>query len=281
MRPKKIKRQFKRRRNNRCIIFLLSIISLFLIIIAFSIFFILSNKEKSIPADTTDIISEDINDNSANNINPIRISIFKPEITFDEINEIAKKENRYLFSSEEWLSRYVKKNKDKKDNIEEEKTVETFSNNKSEYIEIYPDIPLTNEIKWYIYNNAIEKGLNFKIVLGCIYAESRFNHNCEDNQNTNGTYDVGLFQINSNNFEWMRKNFGNSWDPYDIYDNIDAGLFILKYSKSVSSNDHGMMMVYNMGENGAKRNWNSGVYSTPYSRKVVNFANELPDLDFE
>lgn len=159
--------------------------------------------------------------------------------------------------------------------------IEIDNEPEAEWIDLYPEIPLDNETEFYIYDKCMENGLNFKIVLGLIYAESEFNHMCRDNQNTNGTYDVGLFQINSNNFEWMERVFGERWDEYDLYDNIDAGIYILKYALSVTDNEHGMLMVYNMGENGARKKWAEGILTTPYSKKVINFANSLPDVEYE
>ena len=38
---------------------------------------------------------------------------------------------------------------------------------------------------------------------------------------------------------------------------------------------HQMLMVYNMGEAGAKKCWNNGIYNSRYSRKIVAMADGL------
>lgn len=189
----------------------------------------------------------------------------------------------YLFRYEGALRYPINNNEVKPTDIptKEEDNILDNDGPEAEWVDLYPEIPLENEVEFYIYEKCKEYGLKFQMVLGLIYAESEFNHRCRDNKNTNGTYDVGLFQINSNNFEWMERVFGKKWDEYMLYDNIDAGLYILNYAQSVTDNEHGMLMVYNMGETGAKNKWAEGVLTTPYSRKVMEFADNLPKIEYD
>ncbi len=49
--------------------------------------------------------------------------------------------------------------------------------------------------------------------------------------NTNGSYDIGIFQLNSNYIEYFEKRlWDNPWEfnPYNMYDNIEMGIMILK-----------------------------------------------------
>jgi hypothetical protein len=80
------------------------------------------------------------------------------------------------------------------------------------------------------------------------------------------TNDYGLMQINKINFGWLRK---IGIEPLDHKGNIKAGVhmssdFVKKYG------DYGRaLMAYNCGEAGAKRLWKKGVYSTAYSKAVM------------
>lgn len=44
--------------------------------------------------------------------------------------------------------------------------------------------------------------------------------------------------------------------------------------RNIYGDTHKALMAYNMGETGARRNWDAGVMSTEYSRTIINFMNE-------
>ena len=139
------------------------------------------------------------------------------------------------------------------------------------------DIPLDAEIQWYIYDRCELEDVPFNYAIGCAYAESNFNNDAI-NYNDNGSVDIGLFQINECNYTWFEDLFG-SFDPTDIYDNINGGIHFIKYSMKFASSPYCYFMVYNLGPTGAKRLWKKDIYSTKYSRKIVNYVEDtLPSL---
>ena len=74
----------------------------------------------------------------------------------------------------------------------------------------------------------------------------------------------------------MREVFGSGWDPMNPYDNIDASIFILsKYIKDYNcDNYHILLMNYNMGHGNAVECFNSGIYSSEYSRTIMEYAKD-------
>lgn len=88
------------------------------------------------------------------------------------------------------------------------------------------------------------------------------------NVNRNGTHDSGLMQINSCNHEWLSEELGIS-DFYDPEQNIKSGVYILSLLTVKYDSTHQVLMAYNMGEKRTRELWNSGVYSSKYSRSVM------------
>jgi soluble lytic murein transglycosylase-like protein len=88
------------------------------------------------------------------------------------------------------------------------------------------------------------------------------------NHNKNGSHDKGLMQINSCNFDWLRKELGIT-DFYDPRQNIQCGCYILGLLSQKYTNVHRALMSYNMGERRTRKLWNKGIRSSRYSRRVM------------
>lgn len=133
------------------------------------------------------------------------------------------------------------------------------------------DIPLSEDIQKYAYNKCQESGIDYYIFLSLMRKESSFNPEAVSKTN-----DYGLCQINKINHNWMRKVFGSDWDPLNPYDSIDASIFMLsEYTKDYNcDNYHVLLMNYNMGHGNAVECFNSGIYSSKYSRAIMDYAKE-------
>lgn len=91
-----------------------------------------------------------------------------------------------------------------------------------------------------------------------------------DPEAVSGTADYGLMQLNRSNIPALKAAFGDI-DLLDPYQNIEAGVY---WYAGIKAQGHGNiekdLMVYNMGSRGAERKWNQGIYSTDYSRGVLD-----------
>lgn len=132
------------------------------------------------------------------------------------------------------------------------------------------NIPLSEDLQTYIYKLSKEKDIPHELVLGVIKTESNFNPRAK-NINKNGSIDRGIMQINSCHEDLCKQL--EVTDLYNPYQNVKVGVELLSNIYKQYPNIHKAMMVYNMGLNGAKRNWKVGRGSTTYSRKVVNNIN--------
>lgn len=139
---------------------------------------------------------------------------------------------------------------------------------------MYDYIPLDNNLKSYIIEKATAAGIPPEIMFAMAWRESSFNPNAKS-----GTNDYGLFQINEVNFTRLAEHFGLGdidTQIYDPYVNTDCSLFILSECKNNYRNDnwHHVLMRYNQGPGGAQNSFNSGIYSSNYSRAILQYAAE-------
>ncbi len=132
------------------------------------------------------------------------------------------------------------------------------------------DIPLNIDLQKYIYELCEKKEVPHDLVLAVIKTESNFNPKAK-NVNKNGSVDKGIMQINSCHTD-LCKSLGVN-DLFDPYQNIRVGVELLSNIYKKYPDVHKSLMVYNMGEFGAKRNWKVGRGTTTYSRRVISNIN--------
>lgn len=127
----------------------------------------------------------------------------------------------------------------------------------------YKSIPLSEEVQTYLYNQCVCNDIDFDLMLALIEQESEF-----DKYSTSPTGDYGLCQINIEaNAELIETK--KIYNVYDEYHNIGLAITILselqeKYGKDVDC----VLMCYNMGEDGAKRLWDKGIWESKYSMSI-------------
>lgn len=134
------------------------------------------------------------------------------------------------------------------------------------------DIGLSEDLQEYIYMMSYAHGIEYAFVLGLIETESGFRKDL-----ISTTDDYGLMQINKVNHKHLKEELGVK-DFLDASQNIMSGMYILKVLFEKYEEPHKVLMAYNMGEAGASRLWDNGVYSTEYSNKVIKNANKYKKL---
>lgn len=137
------------------------------------------------------------------------------------------------------------------------------------------EVRLDEDIQEFIYCLSYGYNLDFTFVMGLIQTESTFNSNI-----VSSTNDYGLMQINTINHEWLQEKLGIT-DFLDPYQNTRSGIYILRNLFEKYEDPEKVLMAYNLGETGAKKLWNKGIYETDYTKKVLknieqfkNYINE-------
>lgn len=199
-----------------------------------------------------------------NNMNVHTTKITSSETKIDSLEDILKERNSIKKQTQiKQKKKYTAVNK-----------INVVSTTEQSQIPKY-NVPLSLDLQKYIYKLSVSKGLPYEMTLAVIKTESNFNSKLT-HRNSNGTIDKGLFQINSVHKKWC-KELGVT-DLYNPYQNAKIGIELLSSIYKKYPNMHKALMVYNMGLNGAKRNWKTGRGSTNYSRKVINNINIIKSI---
>lgn len=122
----------------------------------------------------------------------------------------------------------------------------------------WADIPLSNEMQEYIYTLCEEYNLAYSFIIALIDTESNFKTDV-----VSATDDYGLMQINACNHR-------EGFDYLDPYDNVTMGIEMLSDLAEKYDDVESVLMAYNFGEAGAKKLWKQGIYSTDYTKKVLD-----------
>lgn len=127
------------------------------------------------------------------------------------------------------------------------------------------EIPVTfgEDLQEFTYYLSAAYDIDYSLVLAIISKESGFVPDA-----VSSTNDYGLMQINSCNHEWLSDELGIK-DFTDPYENVKAGLFILRGLFEKYDSTSKVLMAYNMGESGASRLWEQGIVESNYSKDVM------------
>jgi len=132
------------------------------------------------------------------------------------------------------------------------------------------DISVSDELQRYTFDISAERGLNYEMILAIMFKESTFREGAVSKTN-----DYGIMQINRGNHKWLSESLGIT-DFLDPEQSIDAGTFHLKGIVDNGFDDvHKILMVYNLGGRKANELWQQGIFSTAYSRGVVEYMESL------
>ena len=145
------------------------------------------------------------------------------------------------------------------------------SSSSSTSTKLYTNIPLSARFQKYIDGKCKSYGISTNVVMGCIRTESNFQTQI---MGDNGKA-YGLMQVQK---QWHRarmKKVGatNLLDPYD---NVAVGIdYLAELYKIYNGNWHKALMAYNGGHAYCKRRLRMGLVNSPYSRRVMNYAEDF------
>lgn len=131
------------------------------------------------------------------------------------------------------------------------------------------DCKMPEEQQEFTYYLCTGYNIDFTLVMALIQNESSF-----DPAVVSETNDYGYMQINQINHQWLTDTLGVT-DFTDPYQNIRAGVFVLRKLFERYQDTNMVLMAYNMGEDGAARLWEKGIYSTDYTEKILNYQTQF------
>lgn len=133
------------------------------------------------------------------------------------------------------------------------------------------DVPLNEDVQEFIFYLSAGYNIDFTFTMALIQHESGFQADV-----ISETDDYGLMQINSCNHDYLKETIGVS-DFLDPYSNIRSGMFILRKLFEKYETPEKVLMAYNMGESGASKLWERGIYETNYSKAVLQIQQQFKE----
>ncbi len=175
-----------------------------------------------------------------------------------EVEEQEEEEQEVEEQEEEELAEQEEEEQEEEEQEEEEQEEEEQEENGPE---IY-NVPLDAALQRYTYNLCVDYEIEeyYPLVLAVMWHESEFVPTIISKTN-----DYGLMQINKVNHKWLSDKLGIT-DFLDEEQNIHAGVFMLSLYLHKYEDIDKALMAYNIGENGAKKRWAAGTYTTKYTR---------------
>lgn len=149
------------------------------------------------------------------------------------------------------------------------KPSKSSSDNKS--TKLYTNIPLSARFQKYIDGKCKSYGISTNVVMGCIRTESNFQTQI---MGDNGKA-YGLMQVQKQWHKARMKKVGAT-DLLNPYDNVSVGIdYLAELYKIYNGNWHKTLMAYNGGHAYCKRRLRMGLTNSPYSRRVMNYAEDF------
>lgn len=139
----------------------------------------------------------------------------------------------------------------------------------TERAKIY-NIKLSSYLQTYTYRICKKYKVDYELALAVMFNESSFNPKAYNSR----CGDFGIMQINKQNHNWLSKKLGIT-DFFDAEQNIHAGVYMLSLNNGEGY--HYILMSYNMGEPRTTELYQSGVFTSKYSLKVMDTYYKLKE----
>lgn len=131
------------------------------------------------------------------------------------------------------------------------------------------DVPMDEDLQEFVFYLSAAYEMDFTFVMALIQQESGYKLDVISKTN-----DYGLMQINEINHPYLQEQLGIT-DFTEPYGNVRAGMFILRKLFEKYETPEKVLMAYNMGETGASRLWEQGIFEINYSKSVLQIQREL------
>jgi len=136
-------------------------------------------------------------------------------------------------------------------------------------LKAYFNVPLSYDLQLYTYKMSVKYNVPYRVVMGLFGLESTWN---KDVGIHNGY--VGLGMLSERYAATYFANMGI--DIYTPKGNIEATCYVLSDKlASFDGNVSYALMAYNLGTGGARTKIKKGIFSTGYSRRIIDFSVSL------
>lgn len=195
----------------------------------------------------------------------ISILLLLVSLLIDIVNKNYKKSNKYDIKQ---TKQYYLHNNLELSTMEVKDEVIPLAPMSTRSNKLYSKVPMSNSYQKWLDKKCKKHNISTNVVLGVMKVESNFKVRASGDKGRS----LGLMQIQKRYHIKRMKKLGVK-NLFNAYDNATVGVDCLaELYKSNGRNWHKTLMAYNGGQYYANRNIRKGIYSTSYSRKVMNYA---------
>lgn len=152
------------------------------------------------------------------------------------------------------------------DSASEPNVIKTY--NDVEFVALPVDMNRKNQEE--VFRICQEDNIAFPLVMAIIEHESQF-----DTKARSQTGDSGLMQINDVNAKTLADQ--GYIDLYSLQDNVSAGIYLIQELYCKYGDTTFVLMAYNAGETGAKKQQKEGITETDYTKEIESRAEEFTE----
>ena len=135
---------------------------------------------------------------------------------------------------------------------------------------LYTNIPLSARFQRHIDEKCKSYGISTNVVMATIWKESNFDIDVMGDHGES----YGLMQVQKKWHKARMKKVGAT-DLLNCYDNVNVGIdYLAELYKIYNGNWHKTLMAYNGGHAYCKRRVKAGLKNSPYSRMIMNKAEQ-------
>lgn len=131
------------------------------------------------------------------------------------------------------------------------------------------DVPMDEDLQEFVFYLSAAYEMDFTFVMALIQQESSFRADAISESN-----DYGLMQVNEKNHTLITETLGVT-DFLEPYNNVRSGMFILRKLFEKYETPEKVLMAYNLGESGAARLWENGIFEINYSKSVFQYQQKF------
>ena len=131
------------------------------------------------------------------------------------------------------------------------------------------NVPMDEDLQEFIFYLSEGYEIDFTFVMALIQQESSFRADAISESN-----DYGLMQVNEKNHTLITETLGVT-DFLEPYNNVRSGMFILRKLFEKYETPEKVLMAYNLGESGAARLWENGIFEINYSKSVFQYQQKF------
>lgn len=133
------------------------------------------------------------------------------------------------------------------------------------------DIPLALDLQFHTFLVCQRFEADYDLVLAIMRAESDYQVNVENIHDKGKDY--GIMQINEVHLEdFYKEGYTDIFNPYQ---NIEFAVKFLMSNTDIAEDEHQLVMAYHFGRQGMRELVKKGYRTTEYSRKVMEYREEL------